>query len=232
MFALLTWQVATHGALRTLDERYGLALGGSALPAPVAQFFADLGNITVALPVLLVAVAGALWRSVRAQRRARGTGTSPQEAPDAVEGPGPVPVPVRRWLPPLAALGTMALVPAMVVPAKVWIGRPGPPRMAGAPHDGFFPSGHAATAAVAYGLVALLLLHERRRSARTVHGPGAALLAGAVVLLNVGVGVGLVRQGYHWPLDVVASWCLSGVVLTLWSAVCARWYEAGGAGRR
>ncbi|MEU3709412.1 phosphatase PAP2 family protein [Streptomyces catenulae] len=233
MFALLTWQVAAHGALRTLDERCGLALGGSAVPAPVAQFFADLGNISVALPVLLVAVAAALRRPVRAQRRARGVargaGTDPQEAPRAVESPGAVPV--RRWLPPVAALGAMVLVPAVVVPAKVWIGRPGPPRMAGAPHDGFFPSGHAATAAVAYGLVALLLLHGRRSSGRTVRRPGAALLTGAVVLVNVGVGVGLVRQGYHWPLDVVASWCLSGVVLTLWSAVCARWYEPGGVGR-
>ncbi|GAA3166507.1 MULTISPECIES: phosphatase PAP2 family protein [Streptomyces] len=232
MFALLTWQVAAHGALRALDERCGLALGDSAVPAPLAQFFADLGNTTVALPVLLTAVAAALWRSVRAERRARsaerGTDSGPQEAQGTVERPAAV----RWWLPPLAALGTMVLVPAVVVPAKVWIGRPGPPRMAGAPHDGFYPSGHAATAAVAYGLVALLLLHRRRRSGRAMRGPRAALLAVSVVLVNIGVGVGLVRQGYHWPLDVVASWCLSGVVLTLWSAVCARWYEAGAAGRR
>ncbi|WP_405745076.1 phosphatase PAP2 family protein [Streptomyces sp. NBC_01525] len=264
MFALLTWQVAAHGALRTLDERCGLALSGSAVPAPVAQFFADLGSTTVALPVLLAAVAGTLWRSVRASRHAwgaeRGGGTGPHGARGRVESPcrsprggetpvdgpeagragyvgsvrcasgWPGPVRVRRWLPSLAALCTMVLVPAVVVPAKVWIGRPGPPRMAGAHPDGFYPSGHAATAAVAYGLVALLLLHGRRRSGRTVRGRGAAALSVSVVLVNVGVGVGLVRQGYHWPMDVVASWCLSGVLLTLWSAVCARWYGAGSTG--
>ena len=28
---------------------------------------------------------------------------------------------------------------------------------------------------------------------------------------------GLVRRGYHWPLDVVASWCLCAVLLSsLW----------------
>lgn len=252
LFALLTWQVATHGALRTLDERWGLALSAGVVPAPVAQFFADLGNTTVALPVLLAAVAWTLRPAVRAARRARAPGrdaaTGPHGAPGTAEGSPEAGGhggsargasgrsgggPVRWWVPGLAAVCTMLLVPAVVVPVKAWIGRPGPPRMAGAPHDGFFPSGHAATAAVAYGLVALLLLHTRRRSggARRGRARGAVVLAVCVVLLNVGVGVGLVRQGYHWPLDVAASWCLSGVLLTLWSAGRARWYGAGGVGR-
>ncbi|MGW1837219.1 phosphatase PAP2 family protein [Streptomyces sp. NPDC002067] len=250
LFALLTWQVAAHGALRTLDERWGLALSASAAPAPVAQFFADLGNATVALPVLLAAVAWTLRPAVRAARRGRspgrGTAAGPHGAQGTAEGSPEVAGPggsargfwersgsgrVRWWVPGLAAVCTMLLVPAVVVPVKVWIGRPGPPRMAGAPHDGFFPSGHAATAAVAYGLVALLLLHARRRPGLVRRARGPVILAACVALVNVGVGLGLVRQGYHWPLDVAASWCLSGVLLTLWSAGRARWYETGGTGR-
>ncbi|MEU5052954.1 phosphatase PAP2 family protein [Streptomyces sp. NPDC021096] len=112
----------------------------------------------------------------------------------------------RRWKPALGAALAMAAVPALVVPLKMWIARPGPPVMAPGAHDGFFPSGHAATAAVAYGAAVLLLVRSR----------WWAVCCG---LLNVGVGLGLVWRGYHWPLDVVGAWCLSGLVL---------WVLAGG----
>ncbi|KUL36134.1 phosphoesterase PA-phosphatase [Streptomyces sp. NRRL F-4489] len=196
LFALLTWQVAAHGAVRGADERLGRAVAASAVPGALAQFLADLGNTVVALPVLLAAAGWTLWRT------RRGAG--------------------RRWLPPLAALGALAAVPALVVPVKAWLDRPGPARMAGA-HEGFFPSGHGATAAVAYGLVALLLVR-----AHPVRRAGATAAAAAAGLVIAGVGVGLVRQGYHWPLDVLASWCLAGVLLPLWCAVCERWAGRNG----
>ncbi|WP_368661688.1 phosphatase PAP2 family protein [Streptomyces sp. NA02950] len=138
----------------------------------------------MALPVLGAALGWALWR-------ARRTGAA------------------RWWLPALTAAVAMAAVPALVVPFKALIGRPGPP---GPPADetGFFPSGHTATAAVAYGAAALLLCpRPGQRLRRTV--------LAAVALLNVGVGVGLVRCAYHWPLDVVASWCVTGCLL--WAVV-------------
>ncbi|MBZ6477310.1 phosphatase PAP2 family protein [Streptomyces griseocarneus] len=152
-----------------LDERVGRAAAG-AVPTGLAEFFADLGNAVVAVPVLIVAIA------VSAVRH-------------------------RRWRPGVGAALAMAAVPALVVPLKMWIGRPGPPAMAGGAHDGFFPSGHAATAAVAYGAAVLLLTRSR-------------WWVSACVLLNAGVGVGLVVRGYHWPLDVVGAWCLAGVVLS------------------
>ncbi|MFJ9618922.1 phosphatase PAP2 family protein [Streptomyces noursei] len=214
LFALVTWQVAAHGAVRGLDERLGRGVAASAVPGPLAQFLADLGNTTVALPVLLVAAGWVLWRL----RRGAGNGSGG---------------PVRAWLPPVAALGALAAVPALVVPFKVWLDRPGPPRMAGS-HEGFYPSGHGATAAVAYGLVALLLIRAyagrrgdraaRRRSGRRgVAALAVRLVAVATGLLNAGVGLGLVRQGYHWPLDVLGGWCLAGVLLPLWCVVCDRW---------
>ncbi|MBM7171251.1 phosphatase PAP2 family protein [Streptomyces sp. G44] len=89
-------------------------------------------------------------------------------------------------------------------------------------HDGFYPSGHAATAAVAYGAAVLLVLPLLRRA-----DGRRALLVGCV-LLNVAVGFGLVRRGYHWPLDVVASWLLCGMLLTAMAAVAGRYGRVPG----
>ncbi|WP_413806900.1 phosphatase PAP2 family protein [Streptomyces sp. OE57] len=180
MLALCTWQIAAHGPLRTDDERLGRTIAGSPLPSPVAEFLADLGNTAVAVPVLAVALGWAAWCARRAEEP-------------------------RWWLPPLAAAVAMAAVPALVVPFKALIDRPGPPGPL-ADETGFFPSGHAATAAVAYGAAALLLhplLRPRLRRPLLV----------AVAVLNLAVAAGLVRRGYHWPLDTTASWCLSGLLL-------------------
>ncbi|MFJ4716118.1 phosphatase PAP2 family protein [Streptomyces sp. NPDC088785] len=164
---MLTWQVAVDGPLLAPDERLGDAIRTSGIPSGPAEFFADLGNLQVALPVLACTLAYVTYRT-------------------------------RRMLPAVTALATMALVPALVVPLQHLLARPGPPPMS--PATGFFPSGHAATAAVAYGLCALLLA-------------GRAAAHGCVVV-NAAVGLGLVRQGYHWPLDVVGSWCLGVLLLT------------------
>ncbi|HZG02257.1 MAG TPA: phosphatase PAP2 family protein [Streptomyces sp.] len=102
----------------------------------------------------------------------------------------------RRWRAPLAAALAMAAVPAVVAPLKALTDRPGP--LGG---TGYFPSGHAATAAVAYGAAALLVLpHVPPRVRRA--------LPAAAVLVCAAVGAGLVWRGYHWPLDVLAAWCL------------------------
>ncbi|MFK8849439.1 phosphatase PAP2 family protein [Streptomyces sp. Ac-502] len=203
LFAFLTWQVAFDGPLRALDERFGRAVAHSPVPDALAEFFADLGNTVVALPVLALAALYAAWRGRRAAA-------------------------ARWWLPPLASLVTMAVVPALVVPVKTWLARPGPPEMAGGAHAGFFPSGHGATAAVAYGAVALLLAAPWAARPGRTHGPA---LAAAVGLLDLAVGIGLVRRAYHWPLDVLASWCLAGVLLAVCAAVCGRWADRPHSGR-
>ncbi|ATL30848.1 phosphatase PAP2 family protein [Streptomyces formicae] len=189
LFALLTWQVVAEGPLRAADERAGRALVGSRIPGRAAEFLADLGNITVAVPVLAAVIAYVSWHLRRA-------GT------------------FRWWLPGLAAAVTMACVPALVAPLKSLITRPGPPGMTG--EGGFYPSGHAATALVAYGAAALLLLP-------LLHSAyGRRELVIGCALLNVAIGFGLVRQGYHWPLDVVASWLLSAMLLQGMVLVVAR----------
>ncbi|MGW0992938.1 phosphatase PAP2 family protein [Streptomyces sp. NPDC002520] len=183
LFALFTWQVLAHGPLLRLDARVSGAL---VHPDGFSEALSDLGNIQVAVPVLVVALGWVLWR-------ARTVGGE------------------RWWLPPLAAAVLMALVPAVVVPLKDWTARPGTPVVP--PAVGFFPSGHTATAMIAYGSATLVVLPWLRSAL------ARRLLVAGCVLLVLGVSYGLVRRGYHWPLDVVAAWCLCAVPLTTLSLV-------------
>ncbi|MEU1052564.1 phosphatase PAP2 family protein [Streptomyces sp. NPDC005876] len=149
--------------------------GALARPDRFSELLSDLGNTGTAVPVLAAALAYAAWRWRRAGA-------------------------VRWWLPPLAGAVLMALVPAVVVPLKEWTDRPATPVMP--PATGYYPSGHTATALVAYGTATLLLLpHLRAPAVRK-------LLVAAGAALVLATSCGLVRRGYHWPLDVVASWCL------------------------
>ncbi|MEV0094260.1 phosphatase PAP2 family protein [Streptomyces sp. NPDC050738] len=177
LFALIGWQVASHGPLRRLDERVDASVVGRG-PSWLTQLLADLGNVQVALPVLLAAMAYAAWRGARA--------------------------------PVLAAGLAMAVTPALVVPLKDWIARPGPLTT----ETGYFPSGHAATAMVAFLGAALLISPYLPGSWR-----GAAMPAAGV--LTAATGLGLVLHGYHWPLDVLGSWCLCGALLSV-SSSCTR----------
>lgn len=181
LFALITWQVAADGPLLRPDERLSRAL---VHPDRASELLADLGGIQVAVPVLVLVAGYAAWRG----RAAGGAGW---------------------WVPSLAALAVMVLVPLIVVPLKIWTDRPGTPAVP--PATGYYPSGHTATAAVAYGAAALVLLPWlRTASARRLTLATSALLV-------LAVSFGLVRRGYHWPLDVVASWCLCAVLLgALW----------------
>ncbi|GAA3744013.1 phosphatase PAP2 family protein [Streptomyces tremellae] len=103
---------------------------------------------------------------------------------------------------------TMAAVPALVVPLKIWTDRRGPLTEA----TGYYPSGHTATAMAAYGTAALVLLPYAGRRATV---PVAALLTAATA-------AGLVLRGYHWPLDVLASGALCGLLLLALAAVLRR----------
>lgn len=181
LFALLTWQVAADGPLLRLDARLSRAL---VHPDRPSELLSDLGNVQVAVPALALVAGYVAWRG-------------------SAVGRG------RWWLPPVAAFLLMTLVPLIVVPLKEWTDRPGTPVVP--PATGYYPSGHTATAAVAYGSAVMVLLPWLVTAAAR-----RAAVAGAVVLV-LAVSFGLVRRGYHWPLDVVASWCLCAVLLgALW----------------
>ncbi|MEV7775568.1 phosphatase PAP2 family protein [Kitasatospora sp. NPDC086791] len=196
----VSWQVAVDGPLLGLDRWVRRAVHTArhdvpnALPDHLGHLLSDLGSSVPAIPVLLLAGASAAWWWRRA-------------------GAG------RWWLPLAVAVLTAGLIPLLVVPAKAAFARPGPLGDPLTPEQwGWYPSGHTATAAVSYGVAALLL--ARASGPRAVRGltTGAALLA-------LGVGAGLVWSDFHWLLDVLASWCLA--VLVLWPL--DRWLPRPGA---
>ncbi|WP_329850641.1 phosphatase PAP2 family protein [Streptomyces sp. SP18ES09] len=150
----MTWQVLVHGPLARLDERVSRSLVDS-VPRPLSELASDLGDMTVALPVLACAMAYAVWRGRRAAALHAGL--------------------------------AMAAVPLLVVPLKEWTARPGPLEPWA---QGYYPSGHTATAMVAYFGAAYLV--SRR------------LLPFATLLTTV-TATGLILRGYHWPLDALAS---------------------------
>ncbi|WP_280906891.1 phosphatase PAP2 family protein [Streptomyces sp. SAI-117] len=179
LFALITWQVVEDGPLLRADERVSRAL---VHPDRLGDGLSDLGNVQVAVPLLVAALAYVTWRHRR-------TGTD------------------RWWLPATAGALLMALLPAILVPLKIWTARSGTSVVP--PGTGYFPSGHTATAAVAYGTATLFLL-PLLRTPRTRRA-----LVTLCTLLVLAVSYGLIRRGYHWPLDVLASWCLSTLLLRL-----------------
>jgi membrane-associated phospholipid phosphatase len=117
---------------------------------------------------------------------------------------------LRAVLPPVLA---PAAVPALVVPLKALIARPAPLQDA----TGWYPSGHTATAMVAYCGAALLLAPYLR----------TAWTMPAALALTVATGTGLVFRGYHWPLDVVGSIGLCGVLVAAAALLAPRPPGAG-----
>ncbi|MEU6175697.1 phosphatase PAP2 family protein [Streptantibioticus parmotrematis] len=126
-----------------------------------------------------------------------------------------------RWREAVVYAVAMACAAPIVVTLKALVARPAPGTARLVAHSGYFPSGHAMTAAAAYGLAALALMPSPERvTARRALGASA-------VPLNVAVGAGLVWRGYHWPLDVAASWCLAGALLAAAYRV-SRWWGSPG----
>lgn len=82
-----------------------------------------------------------------------------------------------------------------------------------------FPSGHAASSAVVYLAIAVLLarLAENRRQ--------KIYLIGSALALSFCVGLTRVYLGVHYPTDVIAGWTV-GVA---WAQVC--WFAARAIGR-
>jgi undecaprenyl-diphosphatase len=211
LLAFLTASVLAGGPTVGLDRRFQAAVQAQARSAAwhwigagrlaPAQLITDLGSVRIAVPVLAIA---AIAVAVR-----------------------------RRSLRPLlAAAAGGALLAATVIPAKILIGRPGPGFATLLPGGwGDFPSGHASTAGVCYGLAALLLtaglpagtprgVPGGRPPGLTWRRPAAAAATAAVCFL---VGAALVWCDYHWLTDVVAGWALAALIVWIVWQVQQRW---------
>lgn len=110
-----------------------------------------------------------------------------------------------------AATG-MVLILAIVVPAKILIGRPNPGYHRLPPHQllGAFPSGHTTTACVCYILAVLLVAVPGSRGRRIALRAAAAL--GALI------GMAMIWCNLHWFTDVIAGFALAGLIVpfTMW----------------
>jgi undecaprenyl-diphosphatase len=179
--SVLTWQVTGGGALTRLDVtiRDGLAAYTAAHPGVWGAAKLAADLGTPTVAAVLLAVV-AVVLSVE-----RHTGS-----------------PVYR------AAFALFLLAVCVLFMKGLIHRPGPDGGHPPGLNGFFPSGHTASALTCYGTILALLGAGRRRAVR------AAFLA-VLVVLGVVVGAGLLVCAYHWFSDVLASVAISFAILWL-----------------
>ncbi|MCY0957135.1 phosphatase PAP2 family protein [Streptomyces sp. H27-H5] len=87
LFALVTWQVLASGPLLVPDEEFSRAVVGT-VPDAATERLSDLGNVPVALPVLVLAMAYAARRGRR--RAALAAGLAMIAVPALV-------VPLKEW---------------------------------------------------------------------------------------------------------------------------------------
>ena len=183
VFAVLLWQVLSHGVMTRVDvhvrdaiQRQAQSPGFSWL-LRIGRGCADLGDEQLAVLCLVLVAAYAAWRR-------------------------------RSWRPVWPALGALVVL-ASVIPLKIWVARPGPGEVVlGNANLGFFPSGHTADALCCYGMSAFLLcVHVwAGRTARLA-------TLGAAVLLLVLTIFGLLWSNFHWLSDVIGSLCWCGAWL-------------------
>jgi undecaprenyl-diphosphatase len=120
---------------------------------------------------------------------------------------------------PLWVAATSAVGTAVQQALKSAVGRDRPrwPDPVDSADYAAFPSGHALSVTVAFGLLVwLLALHGAGRRARN-----AVIAAGVVSAL--GVGFTRLFLGVHWFSDVVGGWLIGVAVVTLSAAAHGRW---------
>jgi undecaprenyl-diphosphatase len=126
---------------------------------------------------------------------------------------GPV---LRRTSWPLAVLPLIALAGAIVLydTGKALTDRPRPP--ASLIVSPAFPSGHATASVAVWGAIALVLGSGRSRRVKIVLWTAAALIA-------LAVGMSRLILGVHWPTDVIAGWALGLALVGALSLVIPRY---------
>lgn len=114
---------------------------------------------------------------------------------------------LRLWHSAFALVVAVAVTQVVVDVAKGVFERSRPPaNAAGTDAGGFsFPSGHSATAAALFGLLALV-------ASRHLEGRARVLAAAAGLAVVAAVGASRVVLGAHYPTDVLAGWLTGGTI--------------------
>ncbi|GAA4929767.1 phosphatase PAP2 family protein [Streptomyces coeruleoprunus] len=190
--ALLVLVVAGWGPLMAFDRAVAEALHASAVSSPVAtgvnRVLTDWVWDPWTMRGLVAVVAVVLWR--------RG----------------------ERW--PAGLLVVVSVLASGLQQAlKALVGRDRPrwEDPVDAADFAAFPSGHAMTVVVTFGLLWWVAVTHGARAARA-----ARPLVAVGVVSAVGVGLTRVYLGVHWVSDVVAGWLLGACVVALAIAVHAR----------
>ncbi len=117
---------------------------------------------------------------------------------------------VRRFNLALAYIGVLGGMYLISV-IKAVVGRTRPDTVYVAtvnPHGLSFPSGHAGTAMLFWGLLAYLAY-------KYLPAPYGLIIAGLLAVFIFFVGVSRVYLGAHYPTDVIGGWILGAVVLAV-----------------
>lgn len=74
-----------------------------------------------------------------------------------------------------------------------------------------FPSGHAASSVVVFGLLAYIAYH-------LLPQPFGGIVAGLLILLILLIGISRIYLGAHYPSDVLAGWLVGsiGLAIIIW----------------
>jgi undecaprenyl-diphosphatase len=195
---LLLWLLVQRSwaPLTGLDGEVAAALnevvGGRTLLVSVLSAVTDLGGAGVSVLVLTLTT---VFLLVRRQRR------------------------LAAWV-ATTGVGLAVLVPvtkAVIDRARPVVDSP----VVDTPSNASFPSGHAMTALVTYGVLLLLVLPSVRRRTRP-------WLVAAAALLVLVVGATRLALGVHFVSDVLAGWTLGAAWLAVTTAAFRGWQHSRG----
>ncbi len=112
----------------------------------------------------------------------------------------------REWLPAVLPALSLAGAWAWSMLARTLAARPRPPAVdwLGTFHGWSYPSGHAAQALGAWGMLGLMVMAGRSLGARTLLMTGAFLIA-------LVAGLTRLYLAANWMTDVLSGWALAGV---------------------
>jgi membrane-associated phospholipid phosphatase len=187
--AVVTADVVVGGPLTHLDGNiYDAVAAGDKTGPWWLEWIGSLGDLRFAIPIVLVAAIVAAQRTW------------------------------RLW-PAAFAVGTFAAVELAVLAMKAAIGRDGPGIWGDrANYPGYFPSGHAATAATVVAVIVFMVIR--------ISGPGRLVRRAPLFSLVSGLAIGLLAGvraviiGTHWATDVLGALLLAIALLVPALAAC------------